>query len=153
MSVPFSDSARDTLIKAGWTPDRAAIREVAAWEDALVRNGRFRIFPAARQALTRFGGLKVHVCGPGVDQARIAFILDPLRATDAEPIFERYSALLGTQLFPLGEAGDQAFLAIAQNGAVYLLFEGALLIGNTVEAALESLIDGRASPDSRWVTE
>lgn len=108
------------------------------------------MFPAAETALLEFGGLRVPASGPGVDRAREPFELNPVLATDAEPLFDEYGELLKKQLFPLGEAGDQAFIAISNTGEVYLIFEGVLLIGANVCEALTNLIEGRAVPGATW---
>ena len=147
----LSDVAKQTLTSAGWHPERSLEQELRIWGDTLVRNGRFELFPSARDALCRFGGLAIDVRGPGIDRAREPFVLDPTRAIDAECLFQQYSKLLKTRLFPLGESGDQAFIAIADTGKVYLLFEGSLLIGDSIERALSNLIEGRGVPEATWL--
>lgn len=109
------------------------------------------MFGTAEAALLEFGGLRVTASGPGVDRAREPFELDPTLAIDAESLFNEYSALLEKKLFPMGEASDQAFIAIADTGEVYLIFEGVQLIGMNVREALSNLIEGRIVPGATWL--
>jgi SUKH-3 immunity protein len=149
----FNESVTRILTQAGWHPGRNVARDVEAWEHRLVRNGQFVFFDAAKIALSEFGLISIDQCGPGIDRAREPFILDPTRAIDAESVFEQYSCLLKKRLFPLGEYGEQAYLAIADTGEVYLLFEGALLVGATIESALANLIEGREAPEAIWMSD
>ena len=121
------------------------------WRDELVRENGFEMFPAAQSALEEFGGLHVTDRGPGVDRARESFKVDPTLAIDAEDLFEEHSRLLQKRLFPLGEAGDQAFLAIADTGEVFLIFEGVQLVGDNIEEAMTNLIEGRSVPGAKWL--
>ncbi|SRR5579872_3126799 len=143
----FAKPVADVLIAAGWHPGRCMIDLVAAYAKALDRPSGFQIFPCAKAALEEFGGLKVDQSGPGVDHGRNPFTIDPHVAVGEEELFDSWSQMLHTKLYPLGEAGPVAeFLAIDENGRVLLLSFDALLVGQTIEEALDHLIRGITSP-------
>jgi hypothetical protein len=146
----FNERVTRALARAGWIAgsDRGRCDE---WVAVRGLSHSLRIFPAAVAALSEFGGLRVDEAGVGIDRAREPFILDPGRAVGSEDIFVRYSEILNKALFPLGEAADQAFIAIADSGEVYLLFEGALLIGDRIDTALVNLIEGRMTNGAKWI--
>ena len=51
--------------------------------------------------------------------------------------------MLRTRLHPLGEAsGGHYFWAIGENDDIYLLMNDLILLGNTIEDALEKLLLG-----------
>ncbi|MCU1245320.1 MAG: hypothetical protein JWN02_1230 [Acidobacteria bacterium] len=106
---------------------------------------------AAESALHRFGGLRIEQHGEGVDFSRSSIAIDPELAIGAEVELQRYAQLTGKEsLFPLGEAADQALLAIADTGDVYLIFEGILLVGNNIDEAIVNLLEGRKVPGAEW---
>lgn len=153
MSEAFNDAVRKVLSAAGWYPGRREPALLKQWQRELVGEGGFTIFPAAERALLEFGGLRIDERGPGIDRAREPFVLDPSLAVGAESVFLDYAGLLQKRLFPLGEAGGQAFIAIAESGEVFLIFEGILLIAATIEDALANLIEGRRMPGAEWLYE
>lgn len=147
----LNDSVHRDLAAAGWYGGRRDEGFMERIRQRLTHDGRFELFPVAEAALLEFGGLRVEQSGAGVDRARESFVLNPLRAVDAEPVFAQYSEVVGKKLFPLGEAGDQGFIAVADTGEVFLIFEGILLLGHSVHEALSNLIEGRAVPGATWL--
>jgi hypothetical protein len=99
--------------------------------------------PPSIAALIEFGGLQVEQHGPGVDLARESFVMNPTRAIGAEAVFDEYSDALHSCLSPIGEFADQAFLAIASNGAVFMILDDLYLVGDSLDAALSNLIRGK----------
>lgn len=137
---------RRVLNAAGWTEQRNVAREIDAW--SLKLSPGFRLFPAAEMTLRRYGGIHIKQAGPGEETARESFELNPLLAIGEEDRFDEYACRLGKPLYPLGEAGNgHVFLAIASDGRVFALMEDLWLLGENMEAALETLILGR-SPKS-----
>lgn len=139
------DEETETVLRsAGWQPtDRASSEDLLRWKeefDGLV------LHRAAELALTKFGGVKVQVAGPGEAMARQPFEFDPSLALGEDELFICEGERLGKQLFPLGEGGGgQYYLAIADDGFVYALgFECVDECGETVEEAIEILIHGRS---------
>jgi hypothetical protein len=85
--------------------------------------------------------------GSGEECARESIELIPLLAVGEEDRFRAFATVLGTKLYPLGEAGNgHVFLAISEEGRVYALMDELWLVGDTMEAALENLVRGRLSP-------
>jgi hypothetical protein len=131
------------LERAGWHPGRSVGNLVSEWSRRLDRPDGFRMFPAARDALAEFGGLAGGLSGPGVKRSRSSFRLDPTLAIGEEDRFRKYAASLTTGLYPLGEAGDgHAFLAIDEQGGVYLLMDDILKIGESIREGLTGLLLG-----------
>ena len=132
------------LRSAGWSPERDTSSSVDEWARRLGEG--FPIFPAARDALRRYGGLRVRQEGPGDERARESFDLDPVHCVMYEDEFAEYGARLSTRLYPLGEAGGgHVFLAIAEDGRVYAFMEDLWLIGETIDDAIVALVKGRAA--------
>jgi hypothetical protein len=78
-----------------------------------------------------------------VTSAKEYFEIDPLLALGEGDRFSHFSDHVGTNLYPLGEgAGGHYFLAIGEDGRVFLLMEDIKIIGNDFDEALESLILG-----------
>jgi hypothetical protein len=140
----FSPQAEDILRRAGWYPGRQVPDLVALWRKSVSESDGVDMFPGAEKALLEFGGLKLDEQGPGVTCSREPFNLDPTLAMYEHDRFEDFISALNTNLYPLGEAvGGSCFIAIAENGNVYLLMQELMLIGQSMEEGLESLLIGR----------
>jgi hypothetical protein len=152
MDARFSPRTAAVLVGAGWFPGRSVPDLVHYWRAQLVDKGQFMMSRSAEAALTEFGGLRIAQQGVGVDFALDSFVIDPTLAAGAEDDFRHYAKLVGkNNLFPLGEASEQASLAIADTGEVYLIFEGILLLGNSMDTALISLAEGRNVSGAKWM--
>jgi hypothetical protein len=132
------------LGRAGWAEDRHVADEVLRWDRALLEEG-FAMHPAARQALTRFGGLRLRQRGLGETMPIGDIDLDPLLALGERDRFEVHEAVIGTRLYPLG---GHYFLAIATDGNVFTLMEDIVLVGASIEEALDNLVAGRTGASS-----
>lgn len=133
---------RKVLQAAGWAEQQNLATEVGTWSSQL--SPGFQLFPAAETALKRYGGIHVRQNGAGVETARESFELNPLLVIGEEDRFEQHASRLGQSLYPLGEAGNgHVFLAIDPSGRVFALMEDLWLLGETMEAALETLVLGR----------
>lgn len=82
------------------------------------------------------------ISGPGITCAREPFEVDPELAVGEEGRFEELSELFGCQFSPVGETGrGEFFLAIDQEGILYLLAAWALRLGPG-DPAVEHLVSG-----------
>lgn len=159
----FPDEVAAVLRSAGWSEGRqvpelatAAIRQVCAYTADC--GTRHTPFPAAEQALTEFMGVYVDQDGPGLALRRSMFALDPTMAAPTARTLADFARVLGAGLFPLGVEGtDDAILAIDERGRVFALDPGGEWhLGDTLDAALTTLITGAAPPrvadDGTWET-
>jgi hypothetical protein len=138
----FSAEVRHVLSTAGWAADRDLSKQLEVWTREL--GAEFKAFPAVREALRKYGGLVVNQSGPGEECARETFELDPLLAIGEGDRFRDHAERLGTELYPLGEAGNgHVFLAMSPDGRVFALMEDVWLLGQSLENAIESLVRGR----------
>ena len=116
---------------------------VASWKKILMISDGVEMFSSAESVLLEFGGLRIDQRGPGVSCAREPFTFDPTAAVYEGDRFSDFSTVLGTRLYPLGEAsGGYYFWSIGENGDVYLLMNDLKLLGTTIERALEKLLIG-----------
>ena len=136
----FSPAVESTLRAAGWAPGRDVSASVSQWERAIPE---YQGFAAARRALSEFEGLVVSASGPGISMARIPVELNPTLARGEDDRLLAFQAV--GPLFPLGEVENgQHFLAISQEGAVYVVGDAIQRAGSSMEEALGRLICGIA---------
>ncbi|MFF3005755.1 SUKH-3 domain-containing protein [Kitasatospora sp. NPDC057940] len=129
-----------TLRRCGWSPHRRA--DLTSWKFALPD---FSWHAKAEEFLQEFGGIRVDISGPGITRAQEPFEFDPELAIGEEERFSELSQTFGHDFFPLGEAGQgEFFLAIDEEGVIYLLGSWALRLGFG-DSALENLIMGIAA--------
>lgn len=144
----FSNTVELTLKDAGWFAGRNVNDQVEEWSRNLHFDG-FEIFPAAERVLAEFGGLIVTQDAPGLSCAREPFSVVPTLAAGEADRFGEFATHLKTRLYPLGEAaGGNCFLAIAENGEVFLIMDDILWLGQNMDQALEKLILG-VPPEER----
>lgn len=144
MTRTWSAETERLLRKAGWHEGRDVGDLLDRWSAELGGSGGFFMFDHARTVLREFGGLHVQQSGPGQECARGGFDLDPTLAAGESDRFERFVGSARSPLFPLGEAVDgNAFLAIAEDGRVFLLMDELVMIGRSIEEAMTSLVEGR----------
>ena len=142
----FSPFVDRVLRRSGWFPGRSVEAEVKRWVSLL--KGEFTIFPTAFNVLCEFGGIEVIQDAEGIDFARESFRINPEAGIGEGLRFTNWSAELQTNIYPLGMAvAEHMYLAIAENGEVFLLMDELIRGGADIDNALESLILGR-SPDS-----
>ena len=136
----FSAPTMELLQEAGWVPGRDVSGKLQLPDD-------FVPFPAALNVLNEFGNLRIGKHGPGVECARIPLILNPMLATGEFDRFIEYENTLRIRLYPLGETGDgHSFIAIDEQGRIFLLFENISFVDNTFDAALDNLLNGTKPP-------
>jgi hypothetical protein len=147
----MNEALREALLTAGWRPGRSEVARVEAWRQRLDTPEGFTMFPAARDALAEFGGLKVDMTGPGIDFARGSFDLDPTLALCEEELFRDYEKEPKSRLYPLGEAyGGPMYLAISESGSVFaidLIANEMRRIGRSMVEAMEGIVLGRRMCD------
>ncbi|GLY03498.1 MULTISPECIES: SUKH-3 domain-containing protein [Actinoplanes] len=139
----FPAEVLEILSAAGWKPGRHV--DVEPWRSGLADD--FSMHDAAARFLAEFGGLFVNIDGPGVQKAREAFELDPMRGVGDDRLGE-WSAELGRSLFPVGEFsyGYPFLLAVDETGELYHVLDSLATYG-PLPRALEKLILGyRARP-------
>lgn len=164
MSERFSPPVEAALREAGWYPGRRLPDEaLSAMSQEIHRHpgrygGTLSLLSGidARNALAEFGGLIIGVDQPGVDVKPRSFALDPtLAAHSVETLIDAGRAL-DTHLSPLGIEGlDEAVLAIDFIGRVFAIDPtGEWFLGETIDAALETLITGKhplhVDGDGNW---
>lgn len=153
MTSPVLEWSHETearLIAAGWKPGRRETRRVAEWRRSLEKPAGFRLSLAAEAALEELGDLRVDCKGSGLECARGGFDLNPELAVGEEDRFAELGAHVGGCLFPLGEAFEgQAFLAIDDNGHVYLVGDTIQQLGTNIREALDTILVGRLPQEVR----
>ena len=104
--------------------------------------------PAAEAALREYGALHVGEVGPGLEAARSDIAFDPLLAEGEEDcLLEAFPEVRGRALFPLGEVHrGHGFLAIAEDGEVFLVMEEVFARWPTLTVAVEALLLGLKHP-------
>ncbi len=140
----WSSETLHILKKAGWHPNRDNLERLDIWKHRLLGpDGYCDMFPAAEQALREFGGIRVEQTGPGRECARSPFVFDPMLAEGEADRFADAESHVGGRLFPLGEAiGGHAFLAIAEDGRVFLVADEVAELGKSIYEAVEALVIG-----------
>lgn len=139
----FNEIVKTALMFAGWFPDRNIGDLLLKWKRELTLSDGFEMFPKAETALLEFGGLQFNQEGAGITCARESFSILPTLAIGEAKRFAIFSDHLRTKLYPLGEAvGGHCFLAISEDGRVFLIMEEILIIGQDIEEALKNLILG-----------
>jgi hypothetical protein len=153
MSERFPDIVADELREAGWSRGRRADDQAAAAiavvHDQVGRNGaRLEVFGAAVEALTEFCGVLVLQDGPGTDLRRRPFAIDPTDVAASAETLADLGRSLDTRLFPIGLEGDHdSILVIDESGRVFALdHAGAWFLGDSIDAALVTLITGTLPP-------
>lgn len=145
----FPPDVRRVLEEAGWFPGRDVTTAVNHWLERFAGElAGLPLFPAARAALTEFGGLRLPQFGrngePGAGFTSFTSFVHPTRGgvvTDAARIFaEEYY----NPVFPLGNNEDgPSELVIDAQGRVFMLhWADEFFIGAGVDAALVALIRG-----------
>ncbi|MDI2126747.1 SUKH-3 domain-containing protein [Yinghuangia seranimata] len=147
----FSTEVVYELGRAGWTVGRKRLAQAEAWAkeiaDHVSPDGhRHTVFPAALEAWTEFGGLRIAVEGPGAAVARRPFSLDPRSGLHLPRTLADVGRSIGTHLCPLGEEdGGAGHLAVDPGGRVFAIdHTGEWFLGGSVDDALTTLILGRA---------
>jgi hypothetical protein len=153
MPERFPPEVLDVLRAAGWSQGRRTDAEAAMAADIVRaqvgRHGeRTESFPAAVEALSEFGGVYVIQDGPGRYLARRPFAIDPTEVAATTETLADLGKHLRTRLFPIGMEGDHdSILAIDEAGRVYAIdHTGTWLLGDTMDAALITLVTGAQPP-------
>ncbi|MFC1413777.1 SUKH-3 domain-containing protein [Streptacidiphilus sp. N1-12] len=156
----FAAEVASVLTKAGWFPGRRMLPQAERWADTLAgytspEGYRHALFPAAVEAWAEYGGLTVGLEGAGRQQARTAFVIDPLAGLHQPRTLADLGRCLEVPLAPLGEERDgQALLAIDALGRVHSLdHSGEWFLGQTVDQALSTLVLGTTPERLRFVAD
>jgi hypothetical protein len=145
----FPAEVSAALKRAGWHPGRSVLVQAEDWADELAAHVspdgyRHSLFPAAVEAWSEFGGLRVDVEGPGRQLARTSFVLDPRCGLYQPRTLSDLGRALEVPVAPLGEEADgRALLVVDALGRVYSLdHTGEWYLGETVDQALTTLVMG-----------
>ncbi|MDG4759933.1 SUKH-3 domain-containing protein [Micromonospora sp. WMMD710] len=145
----FPREVADALVAAGWRPHigdqimaAAAVRDVTA---VAGRSHRHTVFPAAIEALTAFPSLVGARRGPGEQVWISRFDIRPHTIAHTADTLADFGAVLGVRLFPIGTEQQDSILAVDERGRVFALDQaGEWFLGDTIDAALTTLLLGRA---------
>ncbi len=133
------------------SPDERAAR----LGDDLAALGGHDLFPAGRDALLRYGGLRSRTQGPGA-----ALWIGPfdigIRVPPCPQALAGFAEVIGARLYPIGaEHTTDAVLAVDEHGRMFALDQGGeWFLGGSVDDAVVTLARGRAQPrvrdDGTW---
>ncbi|MBM0235645.1 SUKH-3 domain-containing protein [Micromonospora sp. STR1_7] len=145
----FPPEVANALVAAGWRPHigdqimaAAAVRDVTA---VVGRAHRHEVFPAAVEALTAFPSLVGARRGPGEQVWISRFDIRPHTIAHTADTLADFGAVLGVRLFPIGTEQQDSILAVDERGRVFALDQaGEWFLGDTIDAALTTLLLGRA---------
>ncbi|MEU9157172.1 SUKH-3 domain-containing protein [Streptomyces sp. NPDC048417] len=129
----------DRVLRAGgWFPGRSV--PVTTWESILLETGEYEIHDAARRFLAEFGQVGIPYRSPLNTMPWTDFRLDPLLAMWDAEILDDLGEQAGTDLYPLGMVDRRnRYLAMAEDGAVYMGMDTVSLWAATPDEAVERL--------------
>ncbi len=131
----FSQATETILRKAGWFPGRNVSDLVEGWRVELRRLNNQEMFPEAEKILLEFGGLKIKT---PTNKDIPKYDLNPLLVIGENDRFEAFEEILKAKLYPLGEAdGGHAFLAVSEDGKIYLLMMNLFFVADNFDETLE----------------
>ncbi|PZF93580.1 hypothetical protein C1I99_20405 [Micromonospora deserti] len=145
----FPPEVADALMDAGWEDSEfnpalaaGAIRETC---QIAGRQHRHEPFPAAERALTAFPAVLSGRRGPGEAVWISEFTTNPLRSAHSADTLADFTAVLGVRLFPIGSEHGDSIFAVDERGRVFALDQaGEWFLGDDIDAALTTLLLGRA---------
>ena len=121
MDNRFSELTDLVLRESGWFPNRNVPELVLKWKTELQRTDSKEMFTEAEKILLEFGGLRIKEKA-NIRDSKANLDLNPSLLIGEGDRLEEFEKRLVTSLYPLGEAeGGHLFLAVSQNGKVYLL--------------------------------
>jgi hypothetical protein len=139
----FTPEIESVLKKCGWYPGRQVWDRVEKWRQEFKEYDDIFLFDKAEETLLEFGGLTIKSTLPGIDFLPETIYLDPSRALGEKERWE-WESEISSKLFPLGDIESaMAFLCIDESGRVYYVMDFIILIGYSIEEALENQIAGK----------
>ncbi|MFF5177577.1 SUKH-3 domain-containing protein [Micromonospora sp. NPDC000316] len=141
----FPPEVANALVAAGWRPHIGdQIMAAAAVRDVTAVPGH-AVFPAAVEALTAFPSLVGARRGRGEQVWISRFDIRPHMISHTAATLADFGAVLGVRLFPIGTEQQDSILAVDERGRVFALDQaGEWFLGDTIDAALTTLLLGRA---------
>ncbi|MEU1313582.1 SUKH-3 domain-containing protein [Streptomyces tibetensis] len=134
----WSEETDRVLRAGGWFPGRSVPTDT--WEDILLQTGEFEMHDAARRFLSEFGAVGAPYREPWDSMPWMEFSLDPLLAFWDAEIIDDLAEQAGVDLYPIGmrDRGNQ-YLAMAENGSVFVGMDSVWLLAPTPDEALQRL--------------
>lgn len=148
----FQPAVERALAAGGWFSGRSIgadkIDQIRRWVLTSTGSSGERLvwFPAAETVLDEFGGLTFAPAAGGTELRPRSFSLDPaLPGATTETLYDAIHAI-GMPLVPLGVEGlFEGILAVTEQGQVLVIDAvGEWFLGETIDAALDTLLTGRA---------
>ncbi|PZG13204.1 hypothetical protein C1I95_24165 [Micromonospora craterilacus] len=150
MTDRFPSLVAETLVAAGWSPDRRDDGRAREWALRIAAgaapDGRQHVVTAAAvEAYAEFGGLRVRPQGEGEQIATSHVHLDPFLVRHSAATLAELAEVIGAPLTPLGEEGDgTGIVAVDEQGRVFVLdHTGDWFLGANLDEALATLVLGR----------
>lgn len=143
MNNRFSNATEIILRKAGWYPNRNVSEIVVTWKAELLKTDKKEMFPEAEKILLEFGGLNIK---RNINDKRYSldYSINPSLAAYESDRFDSFEKELKINLFPLGEAGGgHGFVAVGEDGKIYLLMMNIWFVAYSFDEALENLTLGK----------
>jgi SUKH-3 immunity protein len=139
MDFKFSVEVINYLQISGWDSDRDIRGFITLPQD-------FTFSEKVQNIIYSFGKLVVGEEGAGQNVVKTKVIFDPIKAefeNEEDGYFHYYSNLLATNLYPLGIISDNdMYLAISDEGKIYILKDWISCVGDTFEDGLHNLLLG-----------
>lgn len=144
----FPDDVHDVLTAAGWRPGRDVSTWVEQWLASVYAGDpeareRLPLFPAARVALTEFGGLRfTQLKRLGYAGGGFRVELWPNGGRVIPHHYTEFGADIGVPVFPFAWFEDgSSDLVIDATGRVFLLHQaGEFLVGDNLDDAITALV-------------
>lgn len=144
MNNRFSKFTENILRKAGWFPGRNMPETVTNWKAELQKTDNKEMFAEAEKILLEFGRLKIKQGSANNPNTRSYFEINPSLVVYEGDRFEDFEKVLETTLYPLGEAeSGHVFLAVSEDGRIFLVMMDLWFVANSFDEALENLILGK----------
>lgn len=146
----FPQDVRAILAEAGWWPGRDVSTWVRRWLASVYAENpgaqqRLLLFPAARDALAEFGGLRfTQLKRSGYAGGGFRVETWPAAGRVVVELYVEFGADLGVPVFPLAWYEDgSSDVVVAADGRVFLLHPAAeFLVAEGVDEAITALVRG-----------
>lgn len=114
------------------------------------------VFPAARQVLAEFAGVRCGRRGPGSRRAIRLLTFDPLPGARQAAALAEFAEVVGVPVVPIATEGGDGVVVLDERGRVFVLDQaGEWFVGTTFDEAVTALLTGdgpadRLRDDGTW---